>query len=216
MSFFQKLTDKDYFYDFTYDARDLDPKNPLLRLYLGPQSPYSQFVIDGRRTINSTFRLGGAVWVRRLNDRKDEGPFDTSFEDYRIHAQVYPLRKVETFFEYHQRNSDRLSPLNPTAFDDLSATGETSVKDLTGEIRRTFGEGRFTLSGGGYYRRVSIQDRFYFLNGLHQSGWLAGGWWKVDQHSRVFFDYNLDNDFFLLRPDLKNSRALHVGVVWKY
>ena len=42
-----------------------------------------------------------------------------------------------------------------------------------------------------------MQDRFYYLNGLHQSGWLAGGWWKIDQHSRVFIDYNLDNDFFL-------------------
>ena len=216
LSFFQKLTDKDYFYDFTYDARDLDPKNPLLRLYLGPLSPYTQFVVDARRTINSTFRLGASVWVRRLDSRMDEGPFDTSFEDYRIHAQVYPLRKVETFLEYHQRNSDRLNPLNATSFDDLTGAGETSVKDLTGEIRRTFGEGRFTLSGGAYYRRVSLQDRFYYLEGLHQSGWLAGAWWKVDQHSRVFFDYNLDNDFFLLRPDLKNSRALHLGVVWKY
>jgi hypothetical protein len=90
------------------------------------------------------------------------------------------------------------------------------VKDFTGELRRTFGEGRFNVSGGAYYRRVSYQDPFFFVHGLHQSGWLAGAWWKVDQHSRVFFDYNLDNDFFLLRPDLKNSRALHVGVTWKY
>jgi hypothetical protein len=216
MSFFQKLTNKDYSYDFTDLARDLDPHNPLLRLYLGPISPYSQFVVDARRTLTTAVRVGGSVWIRHLNDKNDEAPFDTSFEDYRVNAQVYPLRKVETFLEYHQRNSDRLSPLNPTAFDDLSATGETSVKDLTGEIRRTFGEGRFNLSGGGYYRRISMQDRFFFLNGLHQSGWLAGAWWKMDQHTRLFFDYNLDNDFFLLRPDLKNSRALHVGVIWKY
>ena len=38
----------------------------------------------------------------------------------------------------------------------------------------------------------------------------------MDQHSRVFLDYDLDNDSSLLRPDLKNSRALHLGVVWKY
>ena len=216
VSYFQKLTNKDYFYDFTFASRDLDPRNPLLRLYLGPISQYSQFAIDARRTFSSMFRVGGTVWVRRLNDRKDEGPFDTSFEDYRIHAQVFPVRKMEAFLEYHQRNSDRLSPLNPASFDDLSASGETSVKDLTGEVRRSFGEGRFYVNGGAYYRRVSLQDRFFYLNGLHQSGWLAGAWWKVDQHSRVFFDYNLDNDFFLLRPDLKNSRALHLGVTWKY
>jgi hypothetical protein len=216
LSFFQKLTNQDYIYDFTDTARNLDPQNALFRLYLGPISPYSQFVIDARRTFSSTFRLGGSVWVRKLNDKNDEAPFDTSFEDYRIHGQVYPGRKLETFLEYHQRNSDRLSPLNSTTFLDLTGTGETSVKDLTGELRRTFGEGRFNVSGGAYYRRVSYQDPFFFVNGLHQSGWLAGAWWKVDQHSRVFFDYNLDNDFFLLRPDLKNSRALHVGVTWKY
>jgi hypothetical protein len=216
LSFFQKLSNKDYTFDFLTAATDTDPHNPLLRLYLGPEEPYTQFVIHARRTISSMFRLGGSVWVRRLDSKKDEGPFDTSFEDYRVNSQIYPVRGLETFFEYHQRNSDRLSPLNPTSFDDLSATGETSVKDLTGNIRHSFYEGRFSLSGGVYYRRISLQDRFYYLNGMHQSGWLAGGWWKVDQHSRVFFDYDLDNDFFLLSPDLKNSRALHVGVVWKY
>ena len=91
-----------------------------------------------------------------------------------------------------------------------------AVHRMTGEIRRSFGEGRASVSGGVYYRRVSLQDRFFYLNGLHQSGWLTSAWWKMDQHSRVFFDYNLDNDFFLLRPDLKNSRAFHVGVTWKY
>lgn len=216
LSFFQKLTDKDYFYDFTSAATDLDPHNPLLRLYLGPIAQYSQFVIDARRTITPRFRLGGSVWVRRLNDKNDEGPFDTSFEDYKLHTQIYALPKTETFLEYHQRSSDRLSPLYPTAFDDLSATGETSVKDLTGELRRTFLEGRLSLNGGVYYRRISLQDRFFYLNGLHQSGWLAGAWWKLDQHSRLFVNYDLDNDFFLLSPDLKNSRALRVGIAWKY
>jgi hypothetical protein len=216
MSFFQKLSNKDYQYDFTDVSTDLDPHNPLLRLYLGPFAQYTQFTLDGRRSISPSLRLGGSVWVRRLDSKHDEGPFDTSFEDYRINSQIFALRKIETFLEYHQRNSDRLNPLNATSFDDLSATGETSVKDITGEVRRTFGEGRFSINGGVYYRRISLQDRFYFLNGLHQSGWLAGAWWKVDQHSRIFVDYNLDNDFFLLQPDLKNSRALHLGVAWKY
>jgi hypothetical protein len=215
-SFFQKLSNNDYFYDYTVNARDQDPYNTLLRLYLGPIAQYSQFTIDARRTLSSRVRLGGSVWLRRLNDGKDEGPFDTSFEDYRVSSQVFPLRKTEVFFEYHQRNSERLSPLTTTTLDNISQSGETSVKDLTGEIRHSFGEGRFGLNGGVYYRRVSLQDQFYFLNGLHQSGWLAGGWWKVDSHARIFFDYNLDNDFFLFTPDLKNSRALHAGVSWKY
>ena len=216
LSFFQKLSDKDYIYDFTDRSRDLDKFNSLLRLNLGPLVQYSQFVIDARRSFARTFSLGGSVWVRRLNNSNDQGPFDTSFEDYRVHTQFLPLLRTQTFFEYHQRNSDRLSPLNPTSFDDVSHSGETSVKDLTGDLRRVFGEGRVTLHGGIYYRRVSLQDRFFYINGMHQSGWLAGAWWKLDQHTRIFADYNLDNDFFLFTPDLKNSRALHIGVTWKY
>ena len=85
-------------------------------------------MIDARRSFTSYLHLGASVWVRRLNDKSDEGPFDTSFEDYRVNSQIYPWRKLETFLEYHQRNSDRLSPLNATEFDDLSGTGETSVR----------------------------------------------------------------------------------------
>jgi len=217
VGFFQKLTANDYEFDFTDAATNLAANAQLLRLYLGPFEQYSQVTIDARRTINARLNLGGSILVRQLNNTHDEGPFDTSFQDYRINGQIFPWRKIETFLEYHQRNSDRLSPLDATSFDDLQETGETSVKDLEGDLRRTFGErGRFTLSGGVYYRRISLQDRFYYLNGLHQSGWLAGAQWKVDDHARVFFDYDLDNDFFLLQPDLKDSRALHVGIIWKY
>jgi hypothetical protein len=215
-SFFEKLSNKDFFYDYTLNATDTDPYNVLPRLYLGPISPYTQFVIDARRTMSNRFSLGGSVWIRYLNDMNSQGPYDTSFQDYRVNGQVFPMRKTELFLEYHQRNSDRLSPLNATTLDNISYSGETSVKDLTGEVRRSFGEGRFGLSGGVYYRRISLQDQFYILNGLHQSGWLAGAWWKLDSHARIFFDYNLDNDFFLFTPDLKNSRALHAGVAWKY
>jgi hypothetical protein len=215
-SFFQKLSSHDYTYDYTVSARDLDPNNPLLRLYLGQISPYSQVVIDARRTLLPTLRVGAAVWVRQLNSSSNIGPYDTSFQDYKAHVQYFPWKKIETYFEYHQRNSDRLSPANPTSFDDISQAGETSVKDMTGEIRRSFGEGRFNLSGGVYYRRISLQDRFYIINNLHQSGWLTSAWVKLDQHTRLYADYSLDNDFFLFTPDLSNSRVLRIGVAWKY
>ena len=39
---------------------------------------------------------------------------------------------------------------------------------------------------------------------------------KVDSHTRLYADYNLDNDFFLFRPNISNSRILRVGVTWKY
>ncbi len=208
LSFFQKLTSKDYVYDYTY----LLPPN----LNLGPFSPFSQFAGSIQRTLSREWQLGGAVWIRHLNDSHDQSAFDTSFQDYRINAQWTPARKLQTFFEYHEHDSDRLSPLSAATFDDVTQGGETSVKDLTGQLGRTFAEGRLNLSGGAYYRRVGIQDRFQISPGLHQSGWLADGWWRLDRHTRVYGGYNLDNDFFLFRPDLRNSRALRVGVSWKF
>ena len=215
-SFFQKLTNRDYAYDFTEAARNLDPKNPLSHLYLGPLAQYSQFAVDLRRSLSRQIRVGGAVWVRRLNDAKDQGPFDTSFEDYRANAQLYPGRKVEVDFDYHQRNSDRLSPLTATTFDDMTAVGETSVKDASAGIRRGFREGRFEVNGGVYYRRISMQDRFYVINNAHQSGWTAGATVRVDRHTRLYLDYSLDNDFFVFKPDIANSRALRAGGAWRY
>jgi hypothetical protein len=215
-SFFQELSSNEYFFDYTEVAHDHDSYNVLPALNIGPLAQFSQFMVDGHRTISPRIRLGGSVWVRQLLNTKDQGPFDTSFQDYRGSSQIFPRRKTELFFEYHQRNSDRLSPLTSSTLDNISIAGDTSIKDLTGEIRQSFGEGRFGLSGGVYYRRVSLQDQFYVDNGLHQSGWLAGAWWKVNTRERVFVDYSLDNDFFLFTPDLKNSRALHVGMAWKY
>jgi hypothetical protein len=234
--FFQKLTNNDYFYDYTDLARYRINNNyllgngltsqayadnglqttSLLGLNLGPEQQYSQATIEAHRAIVERWRLGASVIVRRLDDNKTQGPFDTSFQDYRVNSQVYPLRKTEIFMEYHQRDSDRLSPLNSTTLSDINYSGETSVKDLEADVRQSFGNGRFGLSGGVYYRRISLQDQFYILSGLHQSGWLAGAWWKVDTHTRVFIDYDLDNDFFLFTPDLKYSRSLHAGIAWKY
>ncbi len=218
LSFFQKLNDKDYFYDFTVAAIDQDPKNRYLRLNLGPLQPYSLFTVDARHSFATRFNLSGIFAIQRLNENNmDQGPFLTSFRDYRVNAQVVPLRRVAMDFGYHQHDSDRLPPLSgQLLFDQISHSGETSVKDLTGQIRRTFGEGRLTLSGGAYYRRIDQQDRSVIITGAHQSGWLAGAWWKVDQHTRVLFDYSLDNDFFVFRPALSNSRILRVGLNWKY
>jgi hypothetical protein len=216
LGFFQKLTDKDYTFDYTTDVKDLAAKNPLYRLYLGPIPQYSQINVEGHHQILSNLRAGAAVVVRRLNNHLNEGPFDTSFEDYRFNGQYFPFKKIETFFEYHQRNSDRLSPIGVTALDDLSSTGETSVKDLTGEVRRAFGEGRFSLSGGVYYRRISMQDAFFYITNQHQSGVLGSAWVRLDRRTRAYFDYSLDNDFYLFRPDLKNSQVFRLGVNWKY
>lgn len=217
-SFFQKLTNKDYAYDIYTTARDLDPQNRLLRLYLGQLQPYSLFAADGRQQIAPWLTLSGGVAIQHLNDSKnDQSAFQTSFQDYRGSLQLIPLKRVVTDFDYHRRNSDRLSPIPRTTFDNTMTSGETSVEDISGQIRRTFGEGgRLTLSGGLYYRRIGIQNRFMEIDGAHQSGWLAGATWKIDSHNRVMFDYALDNDFFVFRPSISNARVLRLAWTWKY
>lgn len=217
LSFFQKLTNKDYNYDIYGSARDTDPYNRLYRLYFGQVQPYSLFVIDAQRMVTSRVTLSGAVAVQHLNDNQaDQSAFQTSYQDYRAGAQLVPVRRIITDFSYHQRDSDRLAPIPRTTFDDVHTSGETSVKDLVGQIRREFFEGRISLNGGAYYRRISIQNRFRVVEGAHQSGWLAGAWVKANEHHRFFVDYALDNDFFIFRPAIANARALRIGWVWKY
>ena len=214
--FFQKLTDRDYYYDYTYLAASRDPYTLLSRLYVGPISPYSQFTADLHRTVGGRLRFGGSLWIRRLNDSSAQGQFDTSFQDYRVHAQLFGLRRTETMLEYHQRNSDRLAPSNTTSFDDIRASGETRVQDVTAEMRRSFYERRVGVSGGVYYRRIQFQDAFYDRIHAHQSGFLAWAWIRLDPRTRLYCDYNLDNDFFLYRPSIANSRILRLGLSWKY
>ena len=214
--FFQKLTDNDYTYDYTSDARDLAAKNPLYRVYLGPINRYSQFNVEAHHQILPNLRAGAAIVFRKLNNENDQTPYETSFRDFRFNGQYFPWSKIETFFEYHQRSSDRLSPLGETTLDGLMGTGETAVKDLTGQVRRSFGEGRLSLSGGVYYRRISMQDPFFYERNLHQSGILGSAWIRLDRQTRVYFDYSLDNDFYLFTPDLKNSQVFRIGLNWKY
>ena len=202
-------------FDYTANARDLDPYNPLLRLNLGPQSPYTQFVMEARRDLGRV-RLAGSVWIRRLVDGADQNAFDTSFEDYRADAQISPWRKIETFLEYHQRNSARLSPFPSTDFFDIGRTGETRVQDLSAEVGRGFAEGRVHLKVGGFYRLINYQDRFYILNRLHDRGLLASAALKLDSRTRAYFDYGLDTDFFLFSPNIKDAQTIRLGLNWRY
>jgi hypothetical protein len=214
--FFQKLSANDYSYDYTTDERNTAANSPLLRLYLGPIPQYTQFNVEAHHQILKNLRAGASIVVRELNNNNNQTPFETSFRDFRFNGQYFPWAKIETFFEYHQRSSDRLSPYPDTTLDGLTGTGETAVKDLSGEIRRSFGEGRLSLSGGVYYRRISTQDAFFYEENLHQSGVLGSAYLRMDHHTRVYFDYSLDNDFYLFSPDLKNSQVFRLGVNWKY
>ncbi len=216
LNFSQEITNKDYVYDYTGIARDLDPHNPLQRLNLGVFSPHSQVVIDARRVITSRLRLGGSVWIRRLNDSKNQGAFDTSFQDYRANAEIFPGKKVTVFLDFHQRNSDRRNPASPVTFDDISAAGETRVQDVDLELGRSFGEGRFKIKAGAFYRLLNFQDSFFVTNRANDKGVLGSATVKLDQRTRLFVEYDLDTDFPVYRPDIQNTQTLRVGMAWRY
>lgn len=216
LGFFQKLTNRDYFYDYTYNVRDLDSYNTLQRLYLGPLSPYSQFTLDVHRAIAPRLRVGGTLWIRRLNDDTDQGPFDTSFQDYRVDAQVFPWKRIETFLEYHERDSNRKNPVPSTTFDDVTAAGETKIQDFSLQVGKSFAEGRLSIRGGGFLRRIQFQDRFSFIDNAQDKGWLGNASVRLDQRTRVYFDYSLDTDYFVWRPSIKNGQVFRLGIDWKY
>ena len=217
LNFAQKITNNDYFYDYTFNARDFDPHNPLLRLNLGALHPHSQFVIDASRTINSRLRVGGSVWVRRLNDSQDVGPFDTSFQDYTAHAQIFAWKKTTLYSEYHERDSnDRTSSVTPTLFDDLRTTGETKVQDISVELGRSFMEGRLSFRAGGFYRLLNFRDLFTVIHDAHDKGVVGDASFKLDTRTRVYLDYGLDTDYIVFRPDIQNSQTFRFGLAWRY
>jgi hypothetical protein len=61
-----------------------------------------------------------------------------------------------------------------------------------------------------------MQDAFYYLTNIHQSGVLGSAWVRLDRRTRIYFDYSLDNDFLVFVPDIKNSQVFRIGLNWKY
>lgn len=216
LAFFQKLTDKDFPYDYTLTARDLDPHNPITRLNLGPTPPYTQVAMDAHRTLMPRLRVGGLVWIRRLNNSADQSAFNTSFEDWRVNTQMFAIRQTEVDTEFHQHNSHRGSPSGAVFFDDISRSGETRINDITAEVRRPFAEGKLTLSAGGFYRLLDFQDQFRAFKNAHDRGLLGSAWYRIDPKTRLWFDYSLDTDYSVFRPDIRHSTMLRVGLDWKY
>ena len=216
VAFFAKLTDNDYVYDYSLPAVDNSSYNTLPRLYLGLLQPYTQLSVDASRAITSKFRLAGGVTVRQLLDSLSQGPFDTSFQDYRVSTEFFPWRHISTLVQYHERDADRLNPLSITDFGDPTASGETKVQDLSVEVGHSFVEDRLNLQGGAFFRRIDFQNVYNVINNAQDKGWLGSASYRVDQHTRLHFDYSLDTDFFVWRPSIKNGQVFRLGLDWKY
>jgi hypothetical protein len=101
-------------------------------------------------------------------------------------------------------------------FDDISRSGETRINDITAEVRRPFAEGKLTLSAGGFYRLLDFQDQFRAFKNAHDRGLLGSAWYRIDPKTRLWFDYSLDTDYSVFRPDIRHSTMLRVGLDWKY
>jgi hypothetical protein len=216
VGFFQKLSSYDYAYDYALAATDNSAYNTLPRLYLDLLAPYSQLTLDVRRTINSQFRIGGGVVIHHLDSTGDQSAFNTSFRDFHVNADIFPVRGILTTFAYDFRNVDRINPADVTTFGVDTANGETQVQDLSAEIGHTFGENRFNVEGGGFFRRINYQTSYVLINNAQDKGWLASASYRVDPRTRLYFDYTLDTDFFVWRPSIKNGQVFRVGVDWKY
>jgi hypothetical protein len=216
LSFFQKLSDQDYIFDFTSNVTHVDP-NTLTRLNLGTYSPYSQVMADARREIKPWLRAGGTVVLRRLTSEADQAAFNDSFDDYRANLQVFPVRSIEVFMEYHLRDTHRRTPLGTVIFDDTSTAGETREQDFRVELRRAFGKGaRLQVSLGGFYRNIDLQDRFFYVPNQISKGVLGSVNVRLDKHTRAYFNYSLDNDFYIFQPDIERAQVLRIGLIWKY
>ena len=213
----QKLSDDGYTYDYTLIASDQDAFNRLPRLYLGVIPKYTQVTFSGRQELIPRVSVGGGLIVRRLNDADQTlNAYAASFEDYRLSTQIYPTRKYDFILEAHQRNVDRGSPLGATAFDAIQNAGETRAQDFSLELRRSFGEGRVTLSGGAFFRRMDLQNRFFFIEGQRAFGALGGVSYRVNSQAALTADYSLDDDFFIFRPSIQRSQVLRLGWRWRY
>ena len=211
----QKLSQHDFIYDYTVWVRDRDSFNRLRRLNFGVISPHRQFSVEAHRQILEVASVGGAVWVRRLNRESDAGPFDTSFEDYRAHLRLFPLRRTAVLLELHRRRTDRPSPLGVEGFDDVRHAGETRVRDISLEVSRSFGEDRLGLTFGGYHREIDLQNRFFFIDGARVLGASGGAFFRLDHRTRLYFRYGLDEDFTLFRPSLQRFRTYRMGLDWR-
>jgi len=214
--FFQKLSNYDYVFDYASLATDQSAYNTYQRLYMGMLQPYSQFTADVNRTINSRFRMGGGVVIHHLDSTGDQGPFDASFRDFHVNTDLYPVRGILTRVAYDFRAVDRINPASVTTFGDPAASGETQVQDFSAEIGHTFGENRFNVEGGGFFRRINYQTSYVVINNAQDKGWLASASYRFDTRTRLYFDYTLDTDFFVWRPAIKNGQVFRVGVDWKY
>ena len=233
MNFLQKLTDNDFIYDQSYRAmaRNLEnqfrfrffplpPTGQLFdaagRLNLGRINPYSQFYVDAYRNLTSKIGVGGTAWVRKGNSRDDEGPFDNSFQEFRVHADYYPSSAFEAGTEYRYRHLSRANPNQATTFDDIRREGEKVFHEIYANSAYHLLNSRLTVEGGLFYRRFDTQSRLISLNGMDTIGYSGGVKWRVARDYKLSLEYGFDRELAFLNPDIDNTQSVRIRFEWRF
>ncbi|MEK6325139.1 MAG: hypothetical protein AABN33_26160 [Acidobacteriota bacterium] len=229
----QKLTSNDFIYDQTYRALAQNPENQFRRrffplppdgqvvdargrLNLGLVNPYTQFYIDGYRNLTQKVGVGGTVWVRKVNSREDEGPFDNSFQEYRVNADYFPSAAVEVGAEYRFRHLSRENPERALLFNDIGREGEKIFHEVYTTATYNFPGNRLSLEGGLFYRRFDTQSRLISLEGMDTYGYTAGARWRVARDYKLSFEYGFDRELAFLNPDIDYTQGFRVRFEWRF
>ena len=232
-NFLQKLSSNDFFYDQTFRAFARNPENQIFfrffplpptgepfhgngRLNLFQINPYTQFYVDGYRYLTQKFAVGGTAWIRKVNDRDEEGPFDNSFQEFHVNADYFPSSAFEVGSEYRYRHLSRDNPENAQFFFDISREGEKSFHEVYANGAYHFLNNHLTLEGGLFYRRFDTQSRLISLDGADTTGYTAGIKWRVARNYKVLLEYGFDRELAFLNPDIDYTQQFRVRFEWRF
>jgi hypothetical protein len=232
-SFLEKLTSDDFIYDYTYRALAKNPENQIFlklfpipptgipldgagRLNLFQINPYTQFYVDAYRNLTRKIGVGGTFWVRHVNDSKDAGPFDTSFQEYRANADWFPSSLFELGAEYRFRNVSRENPDNAVLFTDINQEGETKFHEVYANGAFHLFDNRLTLESGLFYRRFSTQSRLLSFDGLDTTGFTGAIKWRINRNYKVLLEYGIDSPIPFFNPDIDYTQSFRVRFEWRF
>lgn len=232
-NFLQKLSSNDFFYDQAFRAFAKNPENQIFfrffplpptgepfngngRLNLFQINPYTQFYVDGYRYLTQKFAVGGTAWIRKVNDRDEEGPFDNSFQEFHANADYFPNSAFEVGSEYRYRHLSRENPENAEFFFDIRREGEKSFHEIYLNGAYHLLNSRLTFEGGLFYRRFDTQSRLISLDGLDTTGYTAGIKWRFARNYKVLLEYGFDRELAFLNPDIDYTQQFRVRFEWRF
>jgi opacity protein-like surface antigen len=166
--------------------------------------------------LTQKFGVGGTLWVRKVNDREDEGPFDNSFQEYHVNADYFPTSALEVGAEYRFRHLSRDNPEHAQFFFDIGREGEKKFHEVYANAAYHFLGSRLTLEGGLFYRRFDTQSRLISLEGADTTGYTAGIKWRIARDYKLLLEYGFDKELAFLNPDIDYTQQFRVRFEWRF